>query len=110
MAVTYLLDTDWVVDYLQEKLSAVEMIQRLHPDGLGISIMTLAELELGVSGSRNPEAARQGLDDFLTSVEVFGLSEDICKVFSEWSITLQRRDRNWIISMCLSQPRRFTTS
>jgi predicted nucleic acid-binding protein len=91
MALTYLLDTDWVVDYLQEKPAAIALLQRLRPAGIGISVMTLAELELGVAGARDPKAARRGLDDFLAAADVLGLTQPICRLFAEWSVRLERQ-------------------
>lgn len=61
----YLIDTSWVIDYLRGKEEIVKILLSLEPEGLAISIITLAELYEGVFRSRDPISAENHLKDFL---------------------------------------------
>ena len=43
----YLVDTDWIVDYLKGKEIAVKKLQELFDDGLYVSIISVAEIQEG---------------------------------------------------------------
>lgn len=63
MKIAYLIDTDWIIHYLLGAAPIKEELHRLRPDGLGISIISLAEVYAGVYYLRDPEAGRQGFSD-----------------------------------------------
>ena len=44
----YLLDTDWVIDYLKGDDVTVKRVDDLLPQGIGLSIISLAELYEGL--------------------------------------------------------------
>jgi predicted nucleic acid-binding protein len=46
--VLYLVDTDWVIHYLNGRGQIVDRIKALIKDGLAVSIISLAELYEGV--------------------------------------------------------------
>ncbi len=50
----YLLDTDWVIDHLHSVERVVQMLEELSPEGLGLSVISPAELYEGVFNSTNP--------------------------------------------------------
>jgi len=77
----YLLDTDWVVYYLRGHQRIVEKIKVYQEEGMGISIVTLAELKGGVYCSNNPERAREGLNNFLSFVKVLPINGEICEYY-----------------------------
>ena len=52
MKVVYLLDTDWVIDYFNDKEPISSKIEGLRDKGIGISIISLAELYEGVLNSK----------------------------------------------------------
>lgn len=81
MTLHYLVDTDWVIDYLNGRQDTVSRLSTLRPDGLGLSVVALAELYEGVYYSRDPEKDEQGLNDFLRGVTVLGLDEETSKIF-----------------------------
>jgi len=41
---TYLVDTDYVVDYLKGQRNVPEILDALLPEGLALSIITVAEI------------------------------------------------------------------
>ena len=77
----YLIDTDWVIHYLHGHPAIVERLDELQPQGLILSIVSLAELYEGVYYSRDPEGDEQDLNNFLRGTTVLGIDEDICKTF-----------------------------
>ena len=61
----YLVDTDWVIDYLHEVDRTVRRLESLFTDGVGLSVVSLAELYEGLTRSRNPDADAEALRLFL---------------------------------------------
>jgi predicted nucleic acid-binding protein len=108
MTMRYLLDTDWVIHYLNAHQGIVERLYGLIDEGLGLSIMSLAELYEGVYYSRDPEGDEQDLNDFLRGIRVLGIDEAICKTFGKERGRL--RAAGMIIGDfdCLSARRRST--
>ncbi len=83
MTIQYLVDTDWVIHYLNAHPGIVERLRDLLDEGLGLSIISFAELYEGVYYSRDPEGDEQDLNDFLRGVTVLGIDADICKIFGK---------------------------
>lgn len=48
MKLSYLIDTDWIIHYLNGYKEVVKKLSSLRNDGLAISIISLAELYEGV--------------------------------------------------------------
>ncbi|HHW40157.1 MAG TPA: type II toxin-antitoxin system VapC family toxin [Syntrophomonadaceae bacterium] len=55
MIAKYLVDTDWAVYYLRGKEPFVTKLQEYLPHGLGLSIITVAELYEGIFRSTRPD-------------------------------------------------------
>jgi tRNA(fMet)-specific endonuclease VapC len=81
MTIRYLIDTDWVIDHLNQIERVVTRLKELRPQGLALSIVSLAELSEGVQYSREPDQSKQALDAFLKDVSVLGIDEEVCKIF-----------------------------
>ena len=77
----YLLDSDWVIDYLHGHGPTVRRIHELASDDIGLSIISLAELHEGLVTTRNPRDDEQRLRDFVLGVTIVGLDEDTCRIF-----------------------------
>ena len=78
----YLLDTDWAIDYLNKHSPVVQRLEKLAPAGLGISIISVAELYEGVLEQEDSERKEQELREFLHGVEVLPVNEAICRIFA----------------------------
>lgn len=91
--ISYLIDTDWIIDFLKGERKVVEKLVSLVDDGLAISIISLAELYEGIYASAQVEKQSQGLNDFLTAVTVIGIDDKICKVFGEQRMRLRREGK-----------------
>ena len=83
MTIRYLIDTDWVIDHLNQIDRVVNRLRELRPQGLALSVISLAELYEGVHYSRDPARSQQALDTFLEDVSVLGIDEEICKLFGK---------------------------
>jgi tRNA(fMet)-specific endonuclease VapC len=81
MNLRFLVDTDWVIEYLRGTPAMVTRLTELQPQGLALSIISLAELYEGVFYSRDPEGDAQDLADFLRGVTVLGIDTDIAQRF-----------------------------
>ena len=53
----------------------------LEPEGLGFSIVSLAELYEGVERSTEASAEEAAVQDFLATVEVVGLDDETARIF-----------------------------
>jgi tRNA(fMet)-specific endonuclease VapC len=91
LKVVYLLDTDWVIDYLNNKEPTSSKIEELIDEGIGISIISLAELYEGVLNSRNPESSENLLLGFMGEVSVMEIGEGICRIFGELRGKLRKK-------------------
>ena len=78
----YLLDTDWVVHCLHGIESVATRLNQLTPDGVGLSIVSMAELYQGVFYSTDPIGNERALRDFLSEVEIVNLDDEICRIFA----------------------------
>jgi tRNA(fMet)-specific endonuclease VapC len=77
----YLIDTDWIIDYLKGKKSIVNKLQKLFDEGLVISVISLAELYEGIFASKDPKKHLKTFQDFLSGVVVLGITDEICQTF-----------------------------
>ena len=78
----YLVDTDWVIDHMHGRQEVVSRLEELAPYGLGLSIVSLAELYEGVFYSTDPLSEERSLLNFLGAVEVIPLDDEICRIFA----------------------------
>ena len=92
------MDTDWVIDYLHKADRTVRQLEALFTNGVGLSIVSLAELYEGLARSRNPDADREALRLFLEAVAVVPLDDASCWVFGEERARL-REEGNLIETM-----------
>ena len=84
MNVAYLIDTDWIIDYLNDNDPAASKIEKLREEGgIGVSIISLAELYEGVYYSKDPETSERKLLEFLSEVVILEIDEEICKRFGK---------------------------
>jgi len=81
---TYLIDTDWVIDHLNHIERVTRRLEALAPAGLALSIISLAELYEGVYYSRDPVESEAALQRFLNpELTILGLDEETCKIFGK---------------------------
>ena len=64
----YLVDTDWIIHALHGSSAVVQRLEELTDDGIGISIISTAELYQGVFYSNEPRANEALLLEFISGV------------------------------------------
>jgi len=93
MKISYLLDTDWVIHYLNGHEKIIEKLKSSREEGLAISVISLAELYEGVYHSKDPDSNAQSLNDFLTDVSILGIDEEVSKIFGKERGRLRKEKR-----------------
>ena len=79
----YLVDTDWVIDYMHGYQQVVQRFDELSSQGIGLSYVSLAELYDGMLDAPDRLEAEQGLQSFLDEIEeILPLNDPICRVFA----------------------------
>ena len=86
----YLVDTDWAIDYMNGIPRVVQRYDELASQGIGLSIISLAELYDGVYGVVDYQSAEQGLQDFLDDIEmIVPLDAVACRIFAMERVRLR---------------------
>jgi len=88
---TYLVDTDYVADYLGGMSWAQELLQVHAAEGLSISLMTLGEIYEGIEYGRDPQAADRVFRTFLSGVTVLSFNRVIMRRFAHIRGALRRQ-------------------
>jgi predicted nucleic acid-binding protein len=70
----YLIDSTHVIYYLDDRVAAVELLDRLTLEGVAVSIITYIEVFQGVGVSPHPRRARGKFNAFFDSVPVLPIS------------------------------------
>ena len=79
---SFLVDTDWVADYLKGRPGAVQLLNQLAPDGLAISLITLGEIYEGIYYGRDVKGHQRGFLAFLRLANVIPFNRAIMKRFA----------------------------
>jgi len=87
----YLIDTDWMADFLNGRESATHLIASLANEGIGISIVTYAELYEGIAES--DERTRTRLQELLAVVDTFPIDFEVARLFGDLRTVLRREGR-----------------
>ena len=85
----YLIDTDWAIHYLRGAPAVIERVNELLEDGIGISVIALAELYKGVPGARDPQSAKQHIEQFVARIEIIPLDKPACEIFANEFLRLK---------------------
>ncbi|MGH2365989.1 MAG: type II toxin-antitoxin system VapC family toxin [Chloroflexota bacterium] len=86
----YLVDTDWVAEYLKGRERAVQLLTSLARDGLAISLITFGEIYEGIYFGHDPQAHERGFREFLRVVQVLPLNRSVMQRFSRVRGELRR--------------------
>ena len=78
----YLLDTDWVVHCLHGVTRVTARLDQLMPEGVGLSIVSMAELYQGVFFSTDPEGNERALHQFLAGIDLVPIDDAVCQIFA----------------------------
>lgn len=80
---SYLLDTDWIIDCLSHRQTAIAVVRELAPLGVAASVVTYAELYEGIVASPRRAADLAQLEDFMSGVEILDIDIRIARIFGE---------------------------
>jgi tRNA(fMet)-specific endonuclease VapC len=83
MTLRYLVDTDWAIHYVNGHPTIVPRLDALKQEGLGLSVVSLAEFYEGVYASTDPERNEGVLNDFLRGVALVGIDVATCQQFGK---------------------------
>lgn len=87
---SFLIDTDWVIDHFNSIPQVTRHLKEVEPQGLGLSVISVAELWEGVYFSRDPERSQVMLEVFLSGVVTLGLDDEVCKRFGQLRGSLRK--------------------
>ena len=71
------------MSYLNGRPNTIRRIEGLLPHGVGISVISLAEIYEGLYGSTDIDLQETKLTAFLASIEVLYLTEAIARIFAQ---------------------------
>lgn len=77
----FLVDTDWIIHFLNGRSDIIAKLQELSVQGVAISMVSLAELYEGGYYSRNQANDEAALRDFVRTVNVLGIDEEVTRIF-----------------------------
>ena len=91
----YLIDTDWVIEHFRQVERVTRRLDELVPEGLALSIVSLAELYEGVYYSRDPLQSEASLREFLSpELTILGIDEETCQIFGKERGRLRQEGRS----------------
>jgi tRNA(fMet)-specific endonuclease VapC len=87
-----MLDTNICIYLVKEHPPSVIERFATHPVGdIGVSVITLAELECGVSKSSRPARNREALEQFVSPLEVAPFDRDATSAYGRLRSTLEKK-------------------
>ncbi len=87
-----MLDTDTCIYLTKRRLpSILNRLAEYRVGDVGISVVTLAELEYGVSKSTDPERNQQALNEFLLPLEIAPFDRSACSYYGRIRTALERK-------------------
>jgi len=89
----YILDADWIIDALAGKRYARVTIERLAPQGLAVSVITLGEIYEGAFHYASPETHLAAFRRFLAPFRLVGINEPIMERFAQIRSNLRREGK-----------------
>ena len=78
----YLIDTDWLIDHLHGIQRVVSRLDELAGEGLGLSVISLAEVYQVVFYSNDPSGEERALEAFLQGIPIIGVDDEVCRIFA----------------------------
>lgn len=88
---SYLVDSDWLIDAFVGVPTAVNLLARLRDDGLAVSIISYGELFEGAIGAPDPQAELARFRRFLARLALLPLDDAIMELFARVRAGLRQR-------------------
>ncbi|MEQ8959068.1 MAG: type II toxin-antitoxin system VapC family toxin [Coleofasciculus sp. C2-GNP5-27] len=91
MAIRFLLDTNICIYIIRQKpANVLEKFQSLSPSDIGVSSITVAELEYGAYKSQRQEQNRAALSQFLMMLEILPFDAKATQTYGEMRAELEK--------------------
>lgn len=88
----YLLDTNICIYLIKKKPKEIlERLKTIHIFNVGISSITLSELEYGVEKNQQPNKNRLALIEFITPLEIYNYDDVAAKKYGEIRAALEKK-------------------
>jgi tRNA(fMet)-specific endonuclease VapC len=88
----FMLDTNTCIYIIKRKpLEVIERFKRTEISQIGISSITLSELQYGVSKSSRPEQNRMALAQFVAPLEILPFEEEAAQHYGDLRVHLERQ-------------------
>src|SRR5687767_5163894 len=81
-AVRYLLDSDWIIDYLRGQPAAHTLLRQLRPDGVAVSAVSVGEVYQGIIYGQARAHDEAAMRRFLRGVRVLSVNRDVARQFA----------------------------
>jgi len=89
----YLIDSNWLIDHLEDVPAASELFERLAEEGIAISIISYMEAYQGLERSPNPEQAQSKFQALIESIPILPFSTVVAKRCARLRETLKRQGK-----------------
>jgi tRNA(fMet)-specific endonuclease VapC len=86
---SYLLDTNTCVYAIKRWPGVIERLERVSPDDVAVSVVTLAELWFGARKSSKPVKTRASVDAFLAPIAILSFDPDAAEDYGEIRFDLE---------------------
>ncbi len=88
----YMLDTDICIALIRRKSPLlIDRVKSYPPDTLGISVVTLAELQYGIAKGNNPKRAQEALLKILAPFEIADFDSEAAMLYGQIRADLESR-------------------
>jgi tRNA(fMet)-specific endonuclease VapC len=90
----FMLDTNMCIYIIRKKPSQVlERFKNFQISEIGVSAITLSELEFGIAKSSQPEKNREALIEFLTPLEIVSFDERAARYYGELRALMEKKGK-----------------
>ncbi|MDE2815117.1 MAG: type II toxin-antitoxin system VapC family toxin [Chloroflexota bacterium] len=89
----YLIDSDWVIDYLGQEAEALQLVDRLAQEGIAISIVTYMEVYQGVLRSQDANAASAQFEALVAAIPVLPFSRPVAERCAQLRESLRKQGK-----------------
>ena len=75
----YIVDSDWLIDYLANDEEATQVVEGLADEGFSISIITYMEVYEGLEAGRYEDDATAKFEDILSEAPLLQISPEVAR-------------------------------
>jgi tRNA(fMet)-specific endonuclease VapC len=90
---SYLVDSDWLIDAIAGRPAATVSLAQLSAEGLAVSIIAVAEVYEGAFSAADPAASLAIFRGFLDGYSILPLTDSIAARFGRLRAALRRQGR-----------------